>query len=280
MPTQFSPVIDSRSRRIPGFNKLAFIDLDALGVYASPLAVLDDFFVEDLPFSAHPHAGFAAVTYVFEDSKGAVRSRTSTGADLLIGPGGIVWTQAGHGVIHEEVPAVRGVELHGLQLFVNLTSEHKMDPPRVLALEGKDVPEWRSDEDDRVRVVVGTFDSVASPLQPDEPFTMLDIELRAHIEFTVTAAQNTVLYALDGIALVGSDGTSERLGGGQAVAISRRATTVGLDAATPSHLLVMSGLAIDEPVVEEGPFLMNDRAQLEATMARYRSGAMGSLRPI
>lgn len=280
MPVQFSPVIDAQPRRIPGFNKLSFVDLDALGVRASPLAVLDDFHVAELPFSAHPHAGFAAVTYVFEDSTGAVRSRTSTGADLVMGPGGIVWTQAGGGVIHEEIPAVRGVELHGLQLFVNLTSRHKLDPPRVLALEGRDVPQWSSDTGDRVRVVVGTFDGVTSPIEPDEPFTMLDVELRAHIDFPVTAAQNTVLYVLNGRVTVGAEGTSRGLSGGQAVALTRGAATVQLDAANPSHLLLLSGLAIDEPVIEEGPFIMNDRAQLEATIARYRSGAMGSLRPI
>lgn len=36
------------------------------------------------PFSAHPHAGFSAVTYVFDDSPGGVRSRTSDGADFIV----------------------------------------------------------------------------------------------------------------------------------------------------------------------------------------------------
>ena len=126
MSVQFSPVINAQPRRIPAFSALQYIDLVALGVYGSPLAVLDDFRVQELPFSAHPHAGFAAVTYVFEDSASGVRSRTSTGADLVVGAGGIVWTQAGSGVIHEEVPAERGRELHGLQLFVNLSSKNKL----------------------------------------------------------------------------------------------------------------------------------------------------------
>jgi redox-sensitive bicupin YhaK (pirin superfamily) len=95
----------------------------------SPLAVLDDFRVGGLPFSPHPHAGFAAVTYVLEDSPGGVRSRASSGIDLVVGPGGIVWTHAGSGVVHEEIPAVPGRELHGLRLFVNLSSKHKLTPP-------------------------------------------------------------------------------------------------------------------------------------------------------
>lgn len=279
MSLQFSPVVDAQPRSIPGFNKLLFIDLVALGVHGSPLAVLDDFHVEALPFSAHPHAGFAAVTYVFDDSKGAVRSRTSTGADLVIGPGGIVWTQAGRGVIHEEVPAKRGNELHGLQMFVNLTSKHKLDAPRILALEGEEVPEWRTNGTDRVRVVVGTFDDVSSPLQPDEPFTMLDVELRARIDFPISAAQNTIIYLLGGHVTVRADDTVCRLSTGQAVAITRGTGAVTVEAAGRSHLLILAGLAIDEPMIEEGPFIMNDRAQLQATVARYRRGDMGSLNP-
>ncbi|MGZ4435795.1 MAG: pirin family protein, partial [Trebonia sp.] len=117
MSIYFSPVIAAKPRSLPGFSSLLYVDLDALGVAASPLAVLDDFRVPGLPFSPHPHAGFAAVTYVLEDSPGDLRSRASSGADLTVGPGGIVWTHAGSGVVHEEIPAVPGRELHGVQIF-------------------------------------------------------------------------------------------------------------------------------------------------------------------
>ncbi len=88
MSIQFSPVIAAKQRPLPGFSSLLYVDLDTLGVPASPVAVLDDFRVPGLPFSPHPHAGFAAVTYVFEDSPGDLRSRASSGADLTVGPGG------------------------------------------------------------------------------------------------------------------------------------------------------------------------------------------------
>src|SRR5579871_6953340 len=81
------------------------IDLQSLGTAASPVVVLDNFRVRGRPFPPHPHAGFSAVTYVFEDSRGDLRSRDSLGNDFVTGPGGVVWTQAGRGVIHEELPA-------------------------------------------------------------------------------------------------------------------------------------------------------------------------------
>jgi redox-sensitive bicupin YhaK (pirin superfamily) len=62
---------------------------------------------------------------VFEDSKAALRSRDSLGEDVVVGPGGIVWTEAGRGVMHEELPASDD-ELHGLQIFVNLSAKNKL----------------------------------------------------------------------------------------------------------------------------------------------------------
>ena len=52
------------------------IRLHELGERASPVAVLDDFRVRGEPFGPHPHAGFSALTYVFEDSQGRARAAT------------------------------------------------------------------------------------------------------------------------------------------------------------------------------------------------------------
>ena len=86
MSVQFSRVIAAR----PDGNGDAFsiqsIDLHELGKRASPITVLHNSRVRGRPFTPHPHAGFSAVTYVFEDSQGALRTRDSLGHDLVTGP--------------------------------------------------------------------------------------------------------------------------------------------------------------------------------------------------
>jgi redox-sensitive bicupin YhaK (pirin superfamily) len=280
MSIHFSPVVAAQQRPLPGFTSLQYLDLDTLGVAASPLAVLDDFRVAGLPFSPHPHAGFAAVTYVFEDSPGELRSRASSGADLIVGPGGIVWTHAGRGVVHEEIPAFAGRELHGLQLFVNLTAANKLTAPQVLHLEPGQVPEWRSDDGDRVRVVTGSFGGVSSPLALVEPFTMLDVHLRGEIPFELQAGDKAVVYVLTGHMAVRADGHQEKVDGGHALALGGSEGRVALEAIPPSHFLIMSGAQIDEPVVAEGPFIMNEPRQIDDAIQRYRNGAMGQLSPL
>jgi hypothetical protein len=172
MSIQFSPVIATQARGKGSAFSVKQIDLRELGEKASPVAVLADFRVLERPFGPHPHAGFSAVTYVFEDSKGALRARDSLGNDAVIGPGGIVWTQAGTGLMHHEVPAENDRELHGLHIIVNLSARNKLAPPKVLRLEGHDVPEWRNAAGDRVRVAVGAFEGVFSPIVPVEPFQL------------------------------------------------------------------------------------------------------------
>ena len=99
---------------------------------------------------------------------------------MVTAPGGIVWTQTGSGLIHEEVPADLDRELHGLQIFVNLSSQNKIAPPKTFRLQNNDVPEWRNAAGNRVRVVVGSFEGTLSPLVPGEPFTYSFFQLCPH----------------------------------------------------------------------------------------------------
>lgn len=256
------------------------IDLEAFGPLASPLAVLDDFRVSGRPFGPHPHAGFSTVTYVFEDSQAAVRSRDSLGNDLRVGPGGIVWTQAASGIVHEETPADDGRELHGLQVFVNLSARNKLRSPGVMRLLPQDVPERRTAAGDRVRVLTGTFDGVTSPLTPAEPFDAFDVELRGSLSFPLAHGRNAVLYVREGVVRARAGDATRAVQAGAAVAFGGAGETVTLEALAPSRGVILSGTALTDPVVSDGPFIMNDRSQIAAAIARYRAGTMGELTPL
>jgi redox-sensitive bicupin YhaK (pirin superfamily) len=279
MSTEISRPFASEKRGNGTFSTQS-IDLGDRLDQASPVVVLDDFRVSGRPFGPHPHAGFSAVTYVFEDSPGALRSRDSLGNDIVMGPGGIVWTQAGSGVIHEEVPADAARELHGLQVFVNLSAKNKLIEPRTLKLEKCEVPEWRGDGTDRVRVVVGSFQGLSSPLIPVEPFHLLDVALRNEIVFDLSRGHNAVVHVLEGEVRVRVDGRAQNVAARQAVVLSGNGGTVKFEAVRSAHFLVLSGAAIREPTLVHGPFIMNEPSQIHAAMERFRAGKMGHLEPL
>jgi redox-sensitive bicupin YhaK (pirin superfamily) len=280
MSIQFSPVIALQESGRGTTFSMRNIDLHKLGELASPIVVFDDFRVRGRPFAPHPHAGFSAVTYVFKDSQANLRSRTSLGHDLVIGPGGIGWTDAGSGLIHEEVPAEADRELHGLQLFVNLSAKNKEVSPRVLWLNRSEVPEWQSLDGDHVCVVVGSFEGVSSPLVPMEPFTLLDVELRHEISYHLQDTHNTLVYVLSGDVKVRADDREQNVAGQHVLALHGDDECVKLEALHHAHFLILSGTAMHEPMLAEGPFIMNERSQIEAAIARYRTGGMGHLVPL
>ena len=109
--------------------------------------------------------------------------------------------------------------------------------PQVQHLEAAEVPVWRSNAGDRVRVVVGSFNAVSSPLVPAEPFTLLDIQLRHEISLPLPAEHNTVVYVLTGTIVVGADGHTETVEGGHALAIGGDGGRVSFDALRPAHFL-------------------------------------------
>jgi hypothetical protein len=280
MAIEFSPAISSRQNASSGTFSVRAIDLNAFGEWGSPVLVLDHFRVTGRPFPPHPHAGFSAVTSVFEDSQGGLRSRDSLGNDLITGPGGIVWTEAGSGLLHEEVPAETGRELHAVQIFVNLSARNKLVPPRLLRLESSEVPEWRSTAGERVRVVVGSFHGINSPLTPAEPFNLLDAWVPDEISFSLPEEHNSLIYVLSGQARVCTDdGKQQEMRGEQALAVHGQGR-VSLRAIRPAHALILLGAEIRESVRVYGPFIMSEQWQIEAAATRYRNGGMGHLEPI
>ncbi|GLH77127.1 hypothetical protein SSBR45G_20350 [Bradyrhizobium sp. SSBR45G] len=277
MAVRFSPIVTAQAR---GSARSSFsvkaLDLAPLQGLGSPVLVCDDFRVGGRPFPPHPHAGFAAVTYVFADSAGSLRSRDSLGNDVVVGAGGIVWTHAGRGVIHHEIPADEG-ELHGLQLFVNLASQNKQSEPRTMTLSGREVPQWTNRSGDRAHVVVGSFGDMTSPLVPVEPFALIDVALQREISFELPADHVTLVYLASGAVVVRAESDRHPMVGGQAIACHGAAGCLTFAATTPSHLVIMSGPAIREPVVIDGPFIMSSAEQIAAAQARYKSGGMGQL---
>jgi redox-sensitive bicupin YhaK (pirin superfamily) len=228
----------------------------------------------------------ADLTAVFHQYNGlansrfhCLRSRDSLGNDAVIGPGGIVWTQAGSGLIHEETPADTARELHAIQIFVNLSSKNKLKAPQMLRLESGDVPEWRSEAGDRVRVVVGSFGGVSSPLVPVEPFHLLDVNLHSDISFDLEDGHNALVYILEGDVIVRANGSEKKVTTEHALALHGRGQ-LNIETSQRAHFLILSGAQIHEPVLADGPFIMNEHSQIDAALSRFHAGAMGHLEPL
>jgi len=278
MAIHISEVVQSNMRPIGASFAAARLDLAALGEFVNPVVGLDHFRMRGPTFQPHPHAGFSAISYMFEDSVGAMRNRDSVGHDFVAGPGDVIWTQAGSGVVHDEFPAVTGHEVHGIQLFVNLQSAHKTLPPVVFWVRKEDIPVVGDTDGNRIRVVVGEYEGRYSPLVPAEPFLLLDGVWRKADVLRVPGDWNIILYLLTGELDLSVDGKRVHIAGGQALGLrSDDAASIELDPDSPSHMLVLAGPAVREPMVSHGPFIMNSSEQISDAVRRFNAGEMGRL---
>jgi len=126
-------------------------------------------------------------------------------------------------------------------------------------------------------VVVGSFEGLSSPLAPVEPFQLFDVELRSDISFELRAGHNALVYVVDGDVIARANGGEQKVRGEHAIGIYGGDSKVRFDAAPRAHFLILSGAEINEPVATQGPFIMNDAAQLADAVARYNAGEMGNL---
>jgi redox-sensitive bicupin YhaK (pirin superfamily) len=252
------------------------------GAALDPILNVDDFRMSEPTFPPHPHAGFSAVTYLFEDSKGSFVNRDSLGDRSIIGPGALHWTQAGRGMMHEEIPSVAGLECHGIQMFVNLRRAHKNATPRAFHVEASEVPEVRG-VGSRVRVLAGELDGHRSTLtELLTPIVFFDVHLEpsAVLRVPLPRGHNSIVLAIAGSGFVGAEADQRELPAHGAAAFADDGEEIAIAAGSSGlEVLVLAGDPIGEPVVFGGPFAMTTRAEIQDAFARYERGEMGRLEP-
>ena len=244
-----------------------------------PFMGIDHAWMSAPTFPPHPHAGFSAVTYLFLDSEAGIANRDSQGNRTLIEPGGLHWTAAGSGVVHEENPAVLGSTVHLLQIFVNLPRDRQNAAPFALTLKPQDVPVVQR-PGARVRVPVGSFGGARSPLTPPTEVTLLDITLEAgvELELPVPAGQRAFFMPIFGSAeLDGQRFGLDDLGAPILPTESVPTTHKLVGKVGGAKVAVFIGAPLQQPILSNGPMAFASRDSLTAAAAAYQRGDMGRL---
>jgi redox-sensitive bicupin YhaK (pirin superfamily) len=241
-----------------------------------PFLLLDDFRSENpaeyvAGFPWHPHRGIETVTYMLD---GFVEHEDSLGNKGLIGSGDVQWMTSGSGIIHQEMPRPRGDRMGGLQLWVNLPSTHKMNPPRYQEVKRARIPEVQPRKGVRVKVIAGEVGGVRGPvrhiaIQPE----YIDVQLDPGTVFDhpVSRGHTVFAYALEGRGRF--DEESGEVVDSEHLVFFRDGDRVRVEAMNESlRFLLIAGKPIHEPVAWWGPIVMNTRKELEIAIEEFQSG--------
>ena len=265
-----------------GFSARSFRARD-IGPAMDPLVMVDHYVMTEDTFGTHPHAGLSAVSLIFLDSEGRFHNRDSLGNNFDLLPGDLYWLEAGRGAVHNESPR-EGSRIHGLQVFVNVSQASRYEEPASLLVRRQDMPVI-SNSQHSVRVALGESNGVIGANSPGLPMTILDGQLvrNGSFEHELTRGRNAWVHAIDGEIEVAVLANDVRLRKGQAIAIDNseggESITVRVSASRhpQAQFALLDGLAIKEPFVHQGPFVMGSTDEIESINRAFDEGRFGSI---
>jgi redox-sensitive bicupin YhaK (pirin superfamily) len=258
-----------------GFKVRTFIS-SAMWKDMSPFLMLDyieptNYLPTDHPrgVDVHPHKGFETVSILWE---GALAHEDSSGGKGKLFAGDVQWMTAGAGILHkefhEEEFSKKGGVLHGAQLWVNLPAKDKSTPPAYQDIRSANIPEIQiADDKGKIRIIAGEMNGVNGAATTFTRINIFDVHAAADASFNLNVidGDHTTVLVLKGTVLVNDDKTA------------REGEQIHIQTNNETHLLLLSGEPITEPVAAYGPFVMNTQQEIMEAIDDFNAGKFGHL---
>lgn len=262
------PVNSLMSYQIDGASISPFLLLD----YAGPAAF--EPVEQQRGVGQHPHRGFETVTIVYQ---GEVEHKDNAGHSGKIGPGDVQWMTAARGIIHEEMHgrdfSKKGGTLEMIQLWVNLPAQNKMSPPHYQEILSNNIPIVTLDNHGNIlRVIAGNYAGTRGAAKTFTPVNLWDIRLAGGHKMNLSDlphGYNTMLLVLKGTILVNHSTTVQEK---ELAFFERENNDIAIESSSNAIMLILNGEPIDEPIVGQGPFVMNTKNEINQAIIDYRTG--------
>jgi redox-sensitive bicupin YhaK (pirin superfamily) len=216
----------------------------------------------------HPHIGLATVTYLFD---GRIRHRDSLGTQMVIEPGDVNLMTAGAGIVHSErsPEELRGhpLSISGLQTWLALP-----DGKEEIAPVFENTPRTRLPDIDadgvKGRVVIGSFDGVASPVGAHSDTLYVDVALAAGARLRIPAeAEERAIYTLSGEVVISGDRfPADRL------LVFRPGDEIVVETPDGAHFMLFGGASLGSKRYIWWNFVSSSRERIEQAKQEWKTG--------
>lgn len=226
----------------------------------------------------HPHKGFETVSILWE---GALAHEDSSGGKGNLYAGDVQWMTAGAGILHKEFHekefSKKGGVLHGAQLWVNLPAKNKSAPPAYQDIRSANIPEVLIENNKgKIRIIAGELDGIKGPANTFTRINIFDAQVNANASFNlkVTEGDNTAMLVLKGTVMINDDKTARE---GELLVFEKEGDSIHIQTNNETHLLLLSGDPINEPVAAYGPFVMNTQREIMEAINDFNAGKFGHM---
>lgn len=244
---------------------------------------------ETIPgFPSHPHRGFETITIAKE---GVVDHSDSLGAAGRFGNGDVQWMTAGKGVQHSEMFPLLNEDLPNhlelFQIWLNLPKAGKFVAPHFSMLWRETIPKVIETDANgnhiEVDVIAGNIDEHNAPTpnpdswaaNTDNEVAVWTIKLAPDAEWKLqTASQevNRSIYFHTGEHISIDEA---EIPVGHSISLDAAVETTIKNGPVATHLLLLQGKPINEPVAKYGPFVMNTNLEIQQAMLDYQETQFG-----
>jgi redox-sensitive bicupin YhaK (pirin superfamily) len=229
---------------------------------------------------AHPHRGIATLTYILQ---GEVEHSDSAGHTGKIHSGGAQWMKAGNGIIHDENfnydSQTSNKFIEGFQFWINLPAKNKAESPAHIAIQAEEIPKRElENESGWIKVVAGKYKELSSKIPDYSEQFLYHIHLEAGRQFSI--------YMKDKIEVATFLPTQNALlndiefQAGELVEFGRRAGEIDIKNTSDKaiDIILFGGEAYTEPMIAEGPFVMNSMEEIADAYRDFYAGKYGQIK--
>lgn len=272
---EYAPIADLVTYRVLPVRTLQYLDPFLFLNHHGPQVYSKN--NNGLPFGPHPHRGMETVTFILE---GDISHKDNGGYESTIAAGGVQWMTAGSGLIHSEASSAsfkkNGGPLEILQLWVNLPAHAKMTKPFYKGLQKEYIPSLIVNGEITVNLIAGHWEGYQGAFQSEIGLQLNTIYFNknATLSVRVPKEHNIFFYVIGGSLKVNGT-TVQRL---HLAEFDRDGEILNIRAEEQSVLLFGHAQPLGEPVVAQGPFVMNTEEEIHQAYEDYHSGKFGGWR--
>lgn len=228
---------------------------------------------------AHPHRGIATLSYILH---GEDIHYDSAGHAARVYSGGVQWMKAGNGVIHDEIllpDPTNGIDItQGFRFWINLPGINKAEPPDYMAIQAAEVPQQQLEQDAGfLKVIAGSYEALHSKIPSYTEQFLYHIRLKPDSRFTMNTKEEHE-YAL---FVPETEVHINEMYAGEVESIYFGRDNGEIDLYNPNtdaaDILVFGGAPYTEPIVAEGPFVMNTYEQIAEAYHDFHAGKYGKI---
>jgi redox-sensitive bicupin YhaK (pirin superfamily) len=229
---------------------------------------------------AHPHRGIATLTYLLS---GSAEHFDNLGNNAIVHSGGAQWMNAGNGIIHNEKisidPLYPHIKPHGFQFWINMPAKIKLQSPEYIYLQDSDIPRIKLPKDSGyVKVIVGEYLEGKSIIPEYLPHFLFHIHLNQGQSWSISIPKKIecALFLVNAEILV----NGQKIEMAEFTEFDREFGEVNIqnDSNEPADMLFFGGETYTEPIIAEGPFVMNSKSEIALACKEYFAGKYGEIK--